>query len=490
MSTSRTLHADHLELASGAGLLVRRPAGVLFTGSTGPSATALIEAFAGAADAGGALDAVLAAAVDHDLAVAPFVMVAWQPSVHVVVFGDLVVTTDLPSLPSLGAAGLATWVEHRTPRPPERCEIRLGGQTVPGTNLAAGVAPAGGFRLILSNRVSPAGDEMPASHEVVATRPADAEVRAAPAPPEAGVAPEPAWRPSAVPAASWEVLRDAGGGWMDDSLRIADTGEPRTSAPANHGARPASTVPAPRTDRTSTTTGAGGGAAESTTPTPGARGDGGTADGTTPTSTTGVGGGADARRPPTTAEHNDAAPFDPEITLDPHTTPPPALASAEPPPLPRPPTRAVQARRCDLDHLNPPLRTTCRTCGRYIPPATQVETVPQPALAALLLPDGRRFPIAGPIVVGRRPTADAARLEEPGELLGLDGDPAVSRTHVVVAVDGWTLLVTDCAATAGTAIAPAGGEPILLEPWIAHEVEAGTTVFLGASTQLRVVAIP
>ncbi|MEO5899091.1 MAG: hypothetical protein ABIR68_03030, partial [Ilumatobacteraceae bacterium] len=180
--------------------------------------------------------------------------------------------------------------------------------------------------------------------------------------------------------------------------------------------------------------------------------------------------------------------FDPEVTLDPRAGAAPAPRQASPPSLPPPSARMVQARRCDLGHLNPPLRTQCRTCAHYIPPATPVETVAQPVLATMLLPDGRAIDVRGSIVIGRQPSPDAARLDESGETVVIEGDPSVSRTHVVVGVDGWTLLATDCGATAGTAIAAVGVEPVLLEAWVPHEIGPGTTLFLGGRTQLRVVA--
>ncbi len=146
----------------------------------------------------------------------------------------------------------------------------------------------------------------------------------------------------------------------------------------------------------------------------------------------------------------------------------------------------MQARRCDLGHLNPPLRTRCRVCEHYLPPATPVETVPQPVLATLVVGDGRTIDVDGPVVLGRIPSAAAAKLDEPGTLVAL-GDATVSRTHALVTVDGWTLLAVDCGATAGTAIARAGGDPALLEAWVPHELAIGDTLFLGGPNKVQVV---
>ena len=113
--------------------------------------------------------------------------------------------------------------------------------------------------------------------------------------------------------------------------------------------------------------------------------------------------------------------------------------------------------------------------------------MPQPVLATLVLDDGRTVDVAAPVVLGRIPSAEAARLDEPGTLVAL-GDATVSRTHAVVTVDGWTLLAIDCGATGGTAIAPAGGDPSLLDPWVPHELAVGDTLYLGGPTKINVVA--
>ncbi len=410
-----TLGAGRAAVAPGDGLLARRADGVLFVARSAHVAAGTwadtLDSFSHAADRDGAVQAVLDLAIDHHLEVGSFAVVTWDTNVHLVVFGDLTIVTDLPTVPRLSGAGMPTWVEHRATRVPERAVIRLGDEPVAGTDLIAGVVPAGGFQLTLttSARVAPETGESSVS-DATRTQPA---VRTPP-PDPARVAPVTA--ESSVsdatrtpPSESWDVLRDAGGAWMDDSLQLS---EPRLS--------PAATPPARPAER-----------------------------------------------------------FDPEVTLD--------AKAPEAPPDPAPLLRYVQARRCDAGHLNPPLRTRCRTCDRYIPPATAIETVPQPVLATLVLDDGRTVDVAAPVVLGRIPSAEAARLDEPGTLVAL-GDATVSRTHAVVTVDGWTLLAVDCGATGGTAIAPAGGDPSLLDPWVPHELAVGDTLYLGGPTKINVVA--
>jgi hypothetical protein len=419
------LVATRVAVAPGDGLLARRADGLLFVGRSvvapaGEWSDAL-DAFIHAGATTDAVQAVLDHAVDHHLEVGPFAVVTWGATVHLVVFGDLSVVTDLPSVPRLSGAGMPTWVEHRATRVPERATVRLGDEPVAGSDLIAGIVPAAGFQVALA-----ASNTAPPPPVRVAPVPTESVGSGATRTPEPAATPQ---RPAAPHGAgSWDLLREAGGGWMDDSLQLSEAR--RT---------PAAPPPAP------------------------------------------------AAAPPQPApEQADA--FDPEVTLDAKAFAPAAGPLDEAPPEPAPLVRYVQARRCDVGHLNPPLRTRCRTCDHYLPAATPTETVPQPVLAVLVLDDGRTIDVAGPVVLGRIPSAEAGRLDEPGALVRL-GDATVSRTHAVVTVDGWTLLAIDCGATGGTAIAPSGGEPTLLEPWVPHELAIGDTLFLGGPTKINVVAV-
>src|SRR6478736_3065438 len=208
-----TLGAGRAAVAPGDGLLARRGDGVLFVARSAHVAAGIwadtLDSFSHAADRDGAVQAVLDLAIDHHLEVGSFAVVTWDTNVHLVVFGDLTIVTDLPTVPRLSGAGMPTWVEHRATRVPERATIRLGDEPVAGTDLIAGVVPAGGFQLTLttSARVAPVTGERSVSD---ATR--------------------------TPPSESWDVLRDVGGAWMDDSLQLS---EPRLSPAPTPPARPA-----------------------------------------------------------------------------------------------------------------------------------------------------------------------------------------------------------------------------------------------------------
>jgi hypothetical protein len=160
----------------------------------------------------------------------------------------------------------------------------------------------------------------------------------------------------------------------------------------------------------------------------------------------------------------------------------------EPEPLPefdddRP---VIAGRRCPAGHANPPARATCQWCGDLVDLTAPVVDVPQPVLGELVSDDGMVMPILGPIIVGRNPDPTAAGLDVDAARLVLPQRPGVSRTHLVVRADGWTITATDCGSRRGTELVRGGADALRLEPWTAHEVVAGDELFLGGPTSIRV----
>jgi hypothetical protein len=166
----------------------------------------------------------------------------------------------------------------------------------------------------------------------------------------------------------------------------------------------------------------------------------------------------------------------------------PAATEPEPAPEPEPiagPT--VSGRRCPSGHANPPTSATCQRCGDLVDLATPIVDVPQPVLADLAGDDGTTMAIRGPIIVGRNPDPAAAGLDDDAERLALPERAGVSRTHVVVSADGWTITATDCGSRRGTELARPGAALVRLEPWTSHEVQVGDELLLGGPTTIRLV---
>jgi hypothetical protein len=149
----------------------------------------------------------------------------------------------------------------------------------------------------------------------------------------------------------------------------------------------------------------------------------------------------------------------------------------------------VRARRCGNGHANPPHAAQCRVCGDLIGPASAVETMAQPVLGHVVLPDGAAIPVDRTSVLGRKPDAGTARADPAARLVPLDVSADVSRTHLVIRAEGWAMTATDCGSRGRTVLRPTGaGEPEVLEPWVPHEIAVGDTLYLGGPTQLQVVA--
>ena len=134
-----------LAITPGAGLLARQPTALLFASQRDAN---LVEAFR-SADLGEEIRAVATTVVGAGFEVGPFACVSWASDVRVMVFGDVAIETDQPSLPMLSGAGSRTWVEHSLQLTGPASLSVAGGAADEFTDLAAGIVLAGGFRLDL-----------------------------------------------------------------------------------------------------------------------------------------------------------------------------------------------------------------------------------------------------------------------------------------------------------------------------------------------------
>ncbi|QNE34532.1 FHA domain-containing protein [Leifsonia shinshuensis] len=133
-----------------------------------------------------------------------------------------------------------------------------------------------------------------------------------------------------------------------------------------------------------------------------------------------------------------------------------------------------------------PARTPVEAAAE--PPAEPAEP-PAAAGYRLILPDGRSEPLAGAVIVGRAPSASAFRTlrgARPLTLTGVEED--ISRSHVAVAVEGDTVVVTDLHSRNGTLIVLPGKSPQKLRAGEPTTVVAGTVVDLGSGATLTVEA--
>ena len=179
MSGPAVVTATEVRIAAGAGTLIRRSTAILFVDGTD---AAIVDAFVGSADAGPA-DAVIEAVTDAltagEFRAPPFVLVAWDEQLHLVVFGAIEVRTDHPSLAMLSGAGSASWVERRL-RSVGVATVEAGAAADPASDLQLGRVAANGFAATFEP--SSAAASAPAAPEARPSRSTTSPATAAPVP--------------------------------------------------------------------------------------------------------------------------------------------------------------------------------------------------------------------------------------------------------------------------------------------------------------------
>lgn len=106
-------------------------------------------------------------------------------------------------------------------------------------------------------------------------------------------------------------------------------------------------------------------------------------------------------------------------------------------------------------------------------------------LTYLELPGGTRQSLASPVVLGRAPSVSQVPASVVPTLVTLTGDD-ISRSHVRVAVEGGTVVVTDLHSRNGTQVVLPGQAPQSLRPGEPTPVIVGTVIDLGGGVALRV----
>ena len=411
------IFATTLHLAPGSGRIARHEAALLFVLESG---TDLMAAFIGAAP-GAELRAVASAVIESGFAVPPFVAMAWSTELRVMAFGDLAVETDQPSLPMLSGAGSRTWVEH-TLTDVTAATVDVRSDDVDATtDLAAGVALAGGFRLLLQPN-------------------ADLTVHPTPTP---LIAPPRAPEPAAAD---------------DPTPVIAGLAPPRVAV----SAPPPAVAPTPPVigahDDPSVALAAIRSAAMSSDGTP-----------LHPTDTAVAAGQANVEDEVATTDHRD---FDADVTIPP--------AEMEVTPAPDGSGSLVEARLCPRHHANAPTAASCAMCGELIAPGTPAVNVVRPSLGRLALDDGTLVELDAELLIGRQPDRDSDVARASLRRIALEGEK-VSRSHLEVRFRGWDVLVVDCHSTNGTfVVAHRGGQVARLDAGRPQMVEEGAVVYFGS----------
>jgi len=135
----------------------------------------------------------------------------------------------------------------------------------------------------------------------------------------------------------------------------------------------------------------------------------------------------------------------------------------------------VEALHCANGHANRPGAAECRTCSESLAVDAPASLIAQPAVGVAVFTDGNRLIVDRNCMIGRKPVVH----DNQSSVLVVD-DPAVSREHAILGVDGWTAYLTDCGSRNGSyVIAPGTTTPVRLDENVQYVLDHGVIVHLG-----------
>uniref|UniRef100_UPI001356AEEE FHA domain-containing protein n=1 Tax=Actinomyces sp. zg328 TaxID=2609287 RepID=UPI001356AEEE len=141
---------------------------------------------------------------------------------------------------------------------------------------------------------------------------------------------------------------------------------------------------------------------------------------------------------------------------------------------------------CANSHPNPTHLVACRVCEA--PLEGPVRLAPRPVLGSLILSDGRVLSLGGPIVLGRRPSADRVATFDAGFPTCIkvsSPDRQISRNHLLIDIDEWSVLARDLSNTNGTVLLREGSAPVHLSRVETTILRSGDVLELGEGVTAR-----
>lgn len=129
----------------------------------------------------------------------------------------------------------------------------------------------------------------------------------------------------------------------------------------------------------------------------------------------------------------------------------------------------VQALVCGVGHPNPTVLDSCRTCGSALSSAQVV--ILRPSLGRVRLSNGQAIELTRSAIVGRNPRVEGTMHGEVPSTVKIEGIQALSRSHAIIRLEGWQVMVEDLDSANGTTVTLQGrpprrlraGEPVILE---------------------------
>ncbi|MDR1426976.1 MAG: FHA domain-containing protein, partial [Bifidobacteriaceae bacterium] len=146
----------------------------------------------------------------------------------------------------------------------------------------------------------------------------------------------------------------------------------------------------------------------------------------------------------------------------------------------------VLGRVCVCGVANPPRRTECSSCGA--PLTGDAVSVSRPALGYALVTPGERYELTRPLILGRRPRSARFGPQNTPILVTVPSPSQdISRSHLGIELEDWSVLVVDLGATNSTILRRAGvadrrlnsKEQVLAKNGDVYDLGDGVTVAIG-----------
>lgn len=122
----------------------------------------------------------------------------------------------------------------------------------------------------------------------------------------------------------------------------------------------------------------------------------------------------------------------------------------------------VQALVCASGHANPTHASACGRCGAAL--ASQPTIVARPVLGRLVLSTGEVVELDRSSIIGRNPKIEGRLVGELPKIVRLESFKGLSRSHAMVRLEGWQVLVVDLGSANHTTVTLPGRPPQRLHP--------------------------
>lgn len=155
---------------------------------------------------------------------------------------------------------------------------------------------------------------------------------------------------------------------------------------------------------------------------------------------------------------------------------------------PQPATEGtVLSARCSNGHDNPTTCIECRQCGAKL--TAPVVKIPQPSLGRMTSSTGEAAELSEPILIGRAPTLQDGITAH--RLISVPSpERMISRNHVLITLEGWSVLAQDLKTNNGTLLRRQGVAPKRLSDMHPTLLRSGDVLDLGDDVLLSFEDLP